>query len=225
MRVLVTRPEPAASRTAARLRALGHEVTAAPLLIPRALAWQPPLGDWQAVALTSASAAALGGSGLANLAHLPAYAVGAATADAARIAGFSDVRSARGDATAVFAHAAADGIERLLHLAGAERSPATVPAGLIVGVAEVYAADLASVLPAVAADLVLLYSARTAAQFAALFKGDRRQLKIAALSAQVAAAAGAGWASVVLAHEPTEDSLFASASLTCDKPGHSDAGA
>ena len=225
MRVLVTRPEPAALRTADRLRALGHEVVVAPLLIPRAVAWTVPAGEWQAVAFTSASAPALGGPGLAALALLPAYAVGEATAAAARTAGFGDVRAARGDASAVFALAAAGGVARLLHLAGAERSAATVPAGLTVGVAEVYAADLADTLPEDAVDLVLLYSTRTAARYATLFAGDRGAVALAALSASVAAAAGAGWARIVVAAEPTEASLFAAAGLTCDSPGPNDAGA
>ncbi|TRW16904.1 uroporphyrinogen-III synthase [Glacieibacterium frigidum] len=215
MRVLVTRPEPAASRTAGRLRALGHEPIVAPLLIPRAVAWELPPGDWQAVAFTSAAAPALGGD-LAALAHLPAYAVGAATGEAARAAGFCDVRVARGDASAVFAQAAGDGVTRLLHLAGADRSAAVVPEALSVGVVTVYAADLAEALPAEDFDLALLYSARTAARFAALFSGDPAAVRIAALSPAIAAAAGTGWAAIAVAAEPTEDALFAAARLACE---------
>ena len=218
MRVLVTRPEPAASRTAARLRALGHEVVVAPLLIPRAVEWSVPPGDWQAVAFTSASAPDLAGEALKSLVHLPAYAVGEATATAARETGFTDVRPARGDASAVFSLAAGDGVARLLHLAGHERSEATVPSGLTVGITTVYAADLAPGLPEFDGDVVLLYSARTAAHFANLFAGDRAGLALAALSPQVAAAAGGGWARVIVAGEPTEDALFAAARLTCERP-------
>lgn len=197
---------------------MAHEVVVAPLLIPRALAWSTPPGDWQAVAFTSASAPVLAGAALAALAHLPAYAVGAATAAAARAAGFAEVRAARGDAGAVFARAAADGVQRLLHLAGQDRTAAVVPAGLGVGIATVYAADLAPALPAAEVDVVLLYSARTAAHFAALFAGNRATVTVAALSPAVAAAAGTGWQSVLVAAEPTEDALFAAARLTCDKP-------
>ena len=218
MRVLVTRPEPAASRTAARLRALGHEVVVAPLLVPRAVEWSLPPGDWQALAFTSSSGPAFGGEGLCALTHLPTYAVGDATAAAARDAGFTAVRSARGDASAVFSLAASDGIERLLHLAGRDRSAASVPAGLTVGVVAVYAADFAPQLPAFEGDVVLLYSARTAAHFATLFDGDRARIALAALSPQVAAAAGTGWARVVVAGEATEDALFAAARLTCERP-------
>lgn len=216
LRVLVTRPEPAASRTAAALRALGHEVLVAPLLIPRALRWRVPPGAWQAVAFTSAVAPALGGAGLAALTHLPAYAVGGATGDAARSAGFTDVRVARGDASAVFAQAAADGIEHLVHLGGVDRSATSVPPGLRVGVVAVYAADLVPTLLDTAFDLALLYSTRTAAHFATLFIGDRAKVTVAALSPGVAAALGTGWGRVAVATEPTEDALFAAARLACD---------
>lgn len=132
------------------------------------------------------------------------------------MAGFADVRTARGDAGAVFAQAASDGIARLLHLAGADRSVAAVPDALSVGVVIVYAADLAAALPAEAFDLALLYSARTAAHFVALFAGDRACVRIAALSPAIAAAAGCGWQAVTVAAEPTEDALFAAAHLACE---------
>lgn len=175
-----------------------------------------PPGDWQAVAFTSAAAPALGGTGLAALRHLPVYAVGAATGEAARTAGFGDVRVARGDASAVFAQAAGDGIARLLHLAGADRSAAVMPQGLSVGVVTVYAADLADVLPSDGYDLALLYSVRTASRFAALYIGDPAQVRIGALSPAIAAAAGTGWQAVAVAAEPTEDALFAATRLACE---------
>ena len=216
MRFLVTRPEPAATRTAGRLRALGHEAIVAPLLHVRAVAWGLPDTLPAAVALTSASAPALAGAQLARLAHLPVFAVGDATADAARAAGFADVRVARGDASAVFALASRCGIGSLLHLAGAVRSPAVVPPGLRVEVRTVYAADLADALPTDCGDLALLYSTRTAAAFAALFQGERATFDVAALSPSVALALGAGWRSVAVAREPHEDVLFAAAGLTCE---------
>lgn len=217
MHILVTRPQPAADRTAARLRGMGHAVTVAPLLLPRALPWALPGGSWDAVAFTSAMAPALAGD-IGDLARLPAYAVGEATAAAARAAGFAEVRAVRGDASAVFARAAGDGCARLLHLAGRDRSDAVIPAGLQVDIVPVYAAELADSLPGGAFDLVLLYSTRTAKRFATLFDGDRAQVRLAVLSPQVAAAAGTGWAGIAVASEPTEDALFEAAQLSCDKP-------
>ena len=46
MKILVTRPLPGGEATAARLRALGHEVVLAPLMETEAVAWQPPTVTW-----------------------------------------------------------------------------------------------------------------------------------------------------------------------------------
>ncbi len=128
MRLLVTRPEPDGERTAAELRRRGHEVMLAPLLrveiVPDA---ELGAGPFAAVLLTSAN----GARAIAmhrrrgELTALPALAVGASSAKAARDAGFTDVTSADGDggdlarlATARFA-----GVERpLLYPAGEERA-------------------------------------------------------------------------------------------------------
>ena len=59
MRVLVTRPEPGASRTAARLSALGHEAVVVPLFAARRLAWEMPEA-FGAVAFTSANGVRFG---------------------------------------------------------------------------------------------------------------------------------------------------------------------
>src|SRR4030088_3031309 len=101
MRLLVTRPEPDNARTAAALRAKGHEVVLAPLLHIEAVAGAtlgaPP---WAAILLTSAN----GARALAShpqrgeLLAVPVLAVGRSSADAARAAGFADVTSADGDA-------------------------------------------------------------------------------------------------------------------------------
>jgi len=58
MRLLVTRPEPDNARTAAALRAKGHEVVLAPLLHIEAVA-DADLGEppWAAILLTSANGA------------------------------------------------------------------------------------------------------------------------------------------------------------------------
>ncbi|HEY4192435.1 MAG TPA: uroporphyrinogen-III synthase, partial [Mesorhizobium sp.] len=103
-RVLVTRPEPGASRTANRLAALGLEPVGLPLTqmlaLPVALAGLP--GGADRVAATSANALRLAPKALtAALAHLPCHAVGAKTADAARAAGFLCVHEGPGDAGAL----------------------------------------------------------------------------------------------------------------------------
>jgi uroporphyrinogen-III synthase len=100
MRVLVTRPEPDASDTAARIRARGHEAFVAPVLHTtfRADIALPPAPDL--IALTSANAvkALALRPDLAAYLSIPVIAVGDTTARHAREAGFIDVASADGRA-------------------------------------------------------------------------------------------------------------------------------
>jgi uroporphyrinogen-III synthase len=101
LRVWVTRTQPGADATAARLRELGHEPVVAPLLEVRTLADAAmDLDGVGALAFTSANAVAVfaareGGRGW------PVFAVGDATADAAREAGFGRVGSSGGDVAAL----------------------------------------------------------------------------------------------------------------------------
>lgn len=100
MRILLTRPEPDAQRTAAALRALGHGVIALPLLRIEVL---PDAdlggGPWAAILVTSANAAhAIAGHARCNeLRAMPTFAVGARSAQAMREAGFANVTSADGN--------------------------------------------------------------------------------------------------------------------------------
>jgi uroporphyrinogen-III synthase len=94
--VLITRPEPGATETAARLAASGHR----PLLAPATVV--------QAITCSSGGLERIGGTVLTSrnavascpaLCHgRPAFAVGDATALLARRAGFADVHSASGNA-------------------------------------------------------------------------------------------------------------------------------
>src|SRR3954469_10311175 len=99
MRLLVTRPEPDNARTAAALRANGHEVMLAPLLHIEAVTnvdlGAPP---WAAILLTSANGARAIADHprRAELIALPVLAVGRSSADAARAAGFPAVTPAAG---------------------------------------------------------------------------------------------------------------------------------
>lgn len=128
-RVLVTRPMPAAVRSGARIEALGHRVHVAPLLrfrpLPEGPDALPASDEIDALAATSArSLEALAGTGhLAPYLHLPVFAVGAATGQAAREAGFERVAEAGGtlsDLVRLIAERRPGG--RVLYLAGRERS-------------------------------------------------------------------------------------------------------
>ena len=91
MRVLVTRPEPAASATATALAALGHDTVVTPLLAPALRPWTAPATLPQALLVTSANTVRHGGDALRNYQALPVFAVGAATATALRAAGFEPI--------------------------------------------------------------------------------------------------------------------------------------
>lgn len=100
-RVLVTRPEPGASRTAARLRELGFEPVVLPLsethALPVALEALPSTAA--ALLMTSANAVRhVPADMLRQLADLPCHVVGPKTAAAAREAGLSVVETGSGDA-------------------------------------------------------------------------------------------------------------------------------
>src|SRR6201996_6099704 len=125
MRLLVTRPEPDAERTAAVLRARGHEVLVSPLLriepLPDAAIGPGPVA---ALLVTSANVAPAiaAHARFAQLRLLPLFAVGDRSAEALRAAGFADVTSAQGDVGDLATLAAsriAPGAA-LLYLAGAD---------------------------------------------------------------------------------------------------------
>ncbi|MEM5470748.1 uroporphyrinogen-III synthase [Hoeflea sp. AS60] len=107
MRVLVTRPEPGGQRTAERLAALGHDPVLMPLfetMVTATIDDLPPADEVSGLIATSARAFALFKSGdvtQSGLRNVPIHAVGPATAQAARDAGFVDVREGGGTASAL----------------------------------------------------------------------------------------------------------------------------
>ncbi len=134
MRVLVTRPEPASARTAAELERRGHEAVLLPLMQavqqPEALA-SPPAPDTAALAVTSAEAMrvleTVPGDARAPFQALPLFAVGRATARAAREAGFREVSVADGDghslAELLIVNSGQNPGASIIYLTGTPRSP------------------------------------------------------------------------------------------------------
>ncbi len=216
--LLVLRPEPGATATQAAARALGLTAVAAPLFEVRPLDWTPPITAPDAVLMTSAQAARLGGKGLAALRDRPLYAVGEATAAAARTAGFTHVIVGEAGVDAIVARAEAEGVRRLLHLAGREHRAPTDTA-VTIERRLVYAAEAVSALPeaALAAlpdPIALLHSPRAAALFASLV--DPRTIRIAAISPATRDAAGDGWRAIAVAEQPSDASLLAAAAKLCN---------
>jgi uroporphyrinogen-III synthase len=95
--VLITRPEPGASQTAARLAACGLLPIVAPVLTIAILGIRPPR-RWSATVLTSRNAVQACPPSMHT--H-PVFAVGTATATEATNAGFTRVFNADGDAAAL----------------------------------------------------------------------------------------------------------------------------
>lgn len=225
MTLLILRPEPGASESAARAEAVGLDVVTAPLFTIEPLAWEIPAGAFDAVMITSANAARHGGAGLAAFASLPCYAVGESSADAARTAGFADVRTGPSDGAALVAEMEADGIARAFHPSGRDHVALRSTAMKIERRA-VYAAEPVEALPEKAATalqkgaLALLHSPRAAAQFAMLVDAagiSRREIRVTAISEAAAAAAGGGWKTVAAAPAPRDEALLELAAKLCNK--------
>lgn len=219
MKVLVLRPQPGADETAARASALGLDVVVAPLFSVRPLEWTPPdPAGFDAVMLTSASAARQASDGLAPFRHLPCYAVGEATAAAAIEAGFADVRVGPDDGSSLLLMMADDQVHAVFHPCGQDHLALDLPDIAITRV-PVYAAEAAASLPAPAEGmLALLHSPRAAALFAGL-AGDKSRIRIAAISARTARAAGDGWQAVAIAPRPRDAALLELAAELCQNAG------
>jgi uroporphyrinogen-III synthase len=216
-RLLILRPQPGADETAARAQALGLEPVVAPLFAVRPLAWELPVERFAALLLTSANGARFGV--MAEIAHLPCYAVGEATAEAARAAGAVHVIGGPSDGAAAVNMMARAGVKQALHLCGREHIALAHPQVRITR-RVVYAAEPVSDLPGEAAAaldggaLVLLHSPRAAALFARLVP-QRSAVRIAAISQAAADAAGSGWAAVHLAERPRDEALLELAVRLC----------
>jgi uroporphyrinogen-III synthase len=221
MRVLVTRPLPGGAATVARLRAAGHEALLAPLLELEAVDWDAPETAPQAVMMTSAAAVRLAGAAALAYRAVPMFAVGAATAAAAREAGFADVRVGGSGVQDLLMAMADAGIGTALHLAGEDRTAVDVPDSLTLAIRTVYRARLRPLAALPPVDFVLLYSARTAAHFAGevdRLGAVRSSISVAAISPAALAAAGPGWRRAVAAESPDEDALLAAIGAAWQKP-------
>lgn len=215
-RLLVLRPEPGATSTVARAREEGLEAIAVPLFEIEPVAWAvPDAREFDALLLTSANAVRHGGGGLRSLRHLRVHAVGNATAEAARKAGFSVASIGDGGVDRLLG--SIDPGLRLLHLCGEERQEPDAGRQRIASIpvyrAKVLTPDLGNVHGAVA----MIHSPRAGRRFAELV-ADRGSISLAAISSAAAQAAGDGWAQVESAAEPTDDALLALAAQLCDKP-------
>lgn len=196
--IAVLRPEPGNRVTAAAIEAHGRTAIRLPLFAASPFAWDvPDPNDHDALIVTSANALRHGGPGLGRLRSLPLYAVGEATADMAKRAGFGIAAIGASGAAALLTMAEAAGIRRALHLAGRERSIET--GGIVTRIETVYASDA---LPDVdiaplAGSVALVQSTRAGARLAELTL-HRADIAIVAIGGRAAEAVGTGWERVVI---------------------------
>jgi uroporphyrinogen-III synthase len=225
--VLITRPEPGASETAARIAAMGLIPILAPLLEIRPFSIRLPPGPIAAVLLASGNAV---DPLPESCRRLPVLAVGAATARRAEQAGFANVTSADGDAVALatLVRTRISPREGTLLLASGRGQSLALAADLRASGYRltrrvVYATIPVARLPepARAALLddrtrwVLLFSAETAQHFVRLVRrsglldalAGREAITIGPRAAM--ALSGLRWARIRVASEPTQDAMLA----------------
>ena len=219
LRVAITRAEPEASRTAARVRARGAEAIVAPLITIVPCGYDTNTEGAQAIIFTSTNGVRAFPDARGARDRL-VLTVGDATAEAAREAGFNDVRSADGDVNALVALAKreldpAEG--KLIHIAGdhvaGDLGGELRAAGFSVERRLAYASVAAAPLPPALngpLDIVLFHSPRAAQRFIELGAPNAANLVAGCMSAAIAEAAGkVSWKRIITAPRPREDDLLA----------------
>lgn len=165
--LLALRPQPGLAATLGKVREAGLAITGHALSEIRAVAWDCPDPDGiDGLLIGSANAILHGGPNLARLTGKPVYAVGEATAAAARAAGFGVAMTGSGGLQGVLDSIAAP--SHLLRIAGEEHVPLDPPAGVTFAEVIAYRSvplplDPAAGLLASGGALVLLHSAATRA--------------------------------------------------------------
>jgi uroporphyrinogen-III synthase len=214
-RVLVLRPEPGATQTVERARDRGLQALSVPLFEVQPIAWKAPEPSrFDGLLLTSANAVRCGGEQLMKLRGLKTYAVGEATAAAARDAGFDIAATGQSGVDRLLGSIEPD--LRLLHLCGADRSRHEDAQQAVTGMVvyrskKIEAPDLSGARGTIA----LIHSPRAGRRFAELAH-DRETITVAAISNAAAEAVGDGWKAVEVADAPTDEALLALAARLCN---------
>ena len=212
-RVLLLRPKPGLGQSAARARALGLDPILCPLFAIEPLPWvAPDPTDYDGLLLTSGNSVRHAGPQLARLSTLPVHAVGAATAAAARDAGFRVVTTGEAGSKNLLANLERE--LRLLHLAGEDRRDIGGPQHIDIVPVYRAAAVPDPALPDLDDLVVAVHSPRAGARLAEL-TSRRSRTAIAAISAAAGNACGNGWLQVAIADRPADDSLLALAARLC----------
>jgi uroporphyrinogen-III synthase len=232
MRLLLTRAQPGAGASAERLARLGHSVLVEPMLRIESLPQPVDLPAPAALVFTSANGvwASAKWPAAERWRDVPVFAVGPATAEACRAAGYRHVRAADGSADSLLA-AVRNEVDpwsgtilyAVAELPAKDLESALSASGFAVRRAVAYRAipsthlsmQARRALAGSAIDAVLFYSERAAAAFVALVEAEAlrhtlENLDLVALSPQVARPlAGLAPRQLLVAARPDEDALFA----------------
>ncbi len=217
--IIAVRPQPGLSSTLGLGEELGLPIQGFALSVAEPVAWDmPDASQVQALLVGSANAFRHGGAKLSELTHLPVHAVGQATAEAARDAGFKVARSGEGGLQHVLDTLSVAPIH-YLRLGGEERITLNLPEGVTITEKVVYRMHEIAMTNEQAKQLsdpalVLLYSASSARHFAKECDRlglDKSHISLAALGPRILAAAGSGWAETRAAPHPSDAELLAMA--------------
>ena len=216
---VIVRPEPGNHATAEAARALGLNVVATPLYSIIPVEFNIDLSiTYDAILITSSNSIRASSPALKQLTHLPLLAVGEASAQAARKAGFDTIITGDADGQAVGRKAVELGFRHLLHLVGEPYKPVQVE-GLTCDMRTVYRATELPLPPQLEAALqqpcvILAHSPRAARRLSEL-AGAKDASSLIALSAQVAKAAGEGWKHLLWPECPSADAMLGLAAPLC----------
>ncbi len=216
--IVILRPEPGASATLERATTQGLKPIKVPLFEIEPVAWTAPdIASFDGLLVTSANAIRQAGAGLEQLKPLPVYAVGRATAEAAKTAGFEVAKV--GPARVRGLLRMIDSDLRLLHLAGEDRIDPRLAWQTIIVLPVYRARAIEDVDPApIDGAVALVHSPRAGARLAEVAR-DRSTISVAAISPAAAEACGKGWDSVSSVAKPSDIALLALAARLCEKNG------
>lgn len=221
--LVLLRPEPGWSHSAAAARALGLTVTGSPLFTIETVAWKmPDAARYDGLLIGSANAIRHAGDSLDGLVALPVLAVGKQTAQAVRTAGLTVAQMGEGGLQSLLDTLVGQNLD-LLHLRGEASVPLDPPTGIAVDQRIVYRSTPQTLDPdnvGILADgaVVALHSGEAARQFAAecdRLHIARHTIDIVALAPRIAKSAGPDWRSVHIADAPQDARLLALARHLC----------
>ena len=233
--IIVIRPEPDASRDVEWLCRYKVPAMAVPVMRAEQQTFDlPNTSPLQAIVFTSRHAvAAITGIGematLSEMQSLPVYAVGRRTALAARQAGFDCVMAGPGDGNALVPLMVANlnpnagdilwpsariiSFDIASRLAGFGYSVRRIPVYAMVATRYI-SSDLSAQLAARSSAAVVSMSVRSMDLFSQMlntnqFAGYRKSITVIASSRAIAAAAGSGWAGIIVAKAPRRSRVLA----------------